>query len=199
MLIAKIHFVLWKHDYDMRILHACLLAGLVALPGTVSASESMTLIESESSIKFLGTKPDGKEQPGGFKNFKVNVNFDSKNRAASTISIEIDAKSIFTKDEKLTNHLKSPDFFDVRKFPKITFKSMRIAFGDVPGKGTITGQWNMLGKVVEIDVPTQVQSTEKGLNMIASFKIDRTKWGMNYGKGKIHDAVKVDVKFVLKH
>ena len=183
----------------MRILYACLLAGLFTFTGTASAGNNMMLIESESSINFLGTKPDGKEQPGGFKNFKVNVNFDSKNRAASTISIEIDAKSIFTKDEKLTNHLKSPDFFDVRKFPKITFKSMKIAFGDVPGKGTITGQWNMLGKVVEIDVPTQVQSTEKGLNMIASFKIDRTKWGMTYGKGKIHDAVKVDVKFVLKH
>ena len=99
----------------MRILYACLLAGLFVLTGTVSADENMTLIESESSIKFLGTKPDGKEQPGGFKNFKVNVKLDSKNRAASTISIEIDAKSIFTKDEKLTNHLKSPDFFDVRK------------------------------------------------------------------------------------
>ena len=198
MLIAKIHFVLWKHDYDMRILHACLLAGLVALPGTVSASESMTLIESESSIKFLGTKPDGKEQPGGFKKFKVNFNADSNDRAASTISIEIDVKSIFTKDEKLTNHLKSPDFFDVRKFPTITFKSTKIELGDDPGKGTITGQWKMLGKTAEIAVPTQVQSTEKGLIMVASFKIDRTKWGMDYGKGKIHDEVKVDVKFVLK-
>ncbi len=171
---------------------------MFVLTGTVSADENMTLIESESSIKFLGTKPDGKEQPGGFKNFKVNVKLDSKNRAASTISIEIDAKSIFTKDEKLTNHLKSPDFFDVRKFPTITFKATKIEVGDLPAKATITGQWNMLGKAVEIKVPTQVQSNEKGLNMIASFKIDRTKWGMDYGKGKIHDEVKVDVKFVLK-
>ena len=74
----------------MRILYACLLAGFVALPGAVSAGENMTLVESESSIKFLGTKPDGTEQPGGFKKFKVDFNADSNDRAASTISNQIE-------------------------------------------------------------------------------------------------------------
>ncbi|MEM8668962.1 MAG: YceI family protein [Planctomycetota bacterium] len=182
----------------MKILHICLIAAFATACSSVSAGEDMTLVTSESSIKFLGTKPDGTKQPGGFKKFEVKANADFEDPNASTISIEIDVKSIFSKDKKLTNHLMSPDFFDVRKYPKITFESTDVEINADHTVAKITGQWKMLGKAVEIEIPTQCTPTGQGLDMVASFKIDRTKWGMDYGKGKIDDDVKVDVKFVLK-
>ena len=179
----------------MKLVNPATLAGLLVLAGTVSAGEKMTADPDKSSIKFLGTKPDGKTQPGGFKTFTVDANVDFNAPNESTISIEIETKSIYSQDEKLTNHLKNPDFFNVRKYPKVTFKSTKVEVDHE--KTSITGQWTMLGKSVEIKIPAEVTPTDRGLDMVASFKIDRTKWGMNYGEGKIDKDVKVDVKFAL--
>ncbi len=44
----------------------------------------------------------------------------------SSLNIDIDADSLFSDNEMLTNHLKNPDFFDVRKYPTITFESTSI-------------------------------------------------------------------------
>src|SRR6185369_8538514 len=63
---------------------------------------------------------------GEFDKVSGTVNFDPANPAASTIDASIDVASISTRDEQRDAHLKSPDFFDVEKFPVITFKSKKV-------------------------------------------------------------------------
>ncbi|MCC9600376.1 YceI family protein [Stieleria sp. JC731] len=175
------------------------LAFLFIASATASAADELTVDSEKSTISFVGAKTDGKHE-GGFKKFKGTAVADHENPAKSSLSIEIDTRSIWSDDEKLTNHLKSPDFFDVRKFPTVKFESTKIEVtpDSDTSKAKITGKWTMLGKTVEVDVPVVVTMTDQGLNMIADFKIDRTKWGMTYGKGKIDDDVKIQAKLVLK-
>ena len=163
-------------------------------------AEDLSLVLEKSKISFVGTKSDGKHD-GGFKKFEVNAiaNFDEPSR--SSINIQIDATSIWADVEKLTNHLKSPDFFNVRKHPVITFESTEIIPGKKEGKhsfATIKGDLHMLGKKVAVDVPIKAKVTEEAVEMTAEFKIDRTKWGMNYGQGKVDNEVKISAKFMLK-
>ncbi len=63
---------------------------------------------------------------GRFGQFSGDINFDPKNIAGSGVNVEIDVKSIDTRDEKRDGHLLSADFFDAGAFPTITFKSTRV-------------------------------------------------------------------------
>ncbi|OYP36152.1 polyisoprenoid-binding protein [Rhodopirellula sp. MGV] len=175
------------------------LAMLLAVSTTASAAEELKIDTDSSTIAFVGTKPDGSHE-GGFKKFKGHAHADHENPGASSLAIEIDTKSMWSDDEKLTNHLKSPDFFDVRKYPTVKFGSTKVDVtpGEEVSKAIITGKWTMLGKTVEVKVPTTVKVTDAGVLMVAEFKIDRTKWGMTYGQGKIDDEVKIEAKLVLK-
>jgi polyisoprenoid-binding protein YceI len=180
-------------------LSVVLVAGLcmAGLDGSAQADD-LRLVADQSSIEFVGSKPDGKHK-GGFRKFDVAAlaNFDDPRR--STLNIQIDATSIWSDNDKLTNHLKNPDFFDVRKYPAITFESREIIpiEGDTPG-ATIKGDMQMLGKSVELEIPIKATVTDQAVEVTTEFTIDRTKWGMDYGQGKIDNEVKITAKLTLQ-
>ena len=95
----------------------------------------------------------------------------------------VDASSIVVKDENLQGHLGSPDFFDVERYPQITFRSTDIRRdGDelivdgeltikdnthrIEGRGTIAGPAVTLGDVTKVGITldTIIDRTEYGLN-----------------------------------
>ncbi|TWU09987.1 YceI family protein [Allorhodopirellula heiligendammensis] len=179
------------------ILRFALLTTLAfSVAGFSSAAEKMSLDSEKSKINFVGSKPDGKH-PGGFKEFTADAVVDLEDPSNGSLEIVITAASLFSDSDKLTNHLKSPDFFDVRKHPKITFKATKITHADGEEKASITGIMTMLGKEVEVTIPVAAKVTETEITLTANFKIDRTKWGMVYGKGKIDDEVPVTAVLVL--
>ena len=63
--------------------------------------------------------------------------------------------------------------------------------------GEIIGKLTMLDKTVEVKVPVKGELSDDLLIVLADFKIDRTKWGMNYGKGKINDEVEIKVELAF--
>jgi polyisoprenoid-binding protein YceI len=63
---------------------------------------------------------------GQFNVLSGQLNIDETNPANSWVEAEVDASSVDTRDEKRDGHLRSPDFFDVEKYPKITFKSTNV-------------------------------------------------------------------------
>ena len=163
---------------------------LIAAFAVPSFGQTLKADKSKSKIDFVGKKSDGKHA-GGFKDFTSEAKVDLESPEKSLLTIEIKTDSLWSDDEKLTGHLKNPDFFDVKKYPTIKFESTKIEISD--DKATIFGKLTMLDKTVEVKIPTTNELNEKSLTMKADFKIDRTKWGMNYGKGKIDDEVELKV------
>lgn len=172
------------------------LAMVVAVSAfQVQAAENLALDADKSKIEFVGKKTDGKHV-GGFKSFKAKAVADFEQPAASKLEIVIDTPSIWSDNDKLTNHLKNPDFFDVRKHPKITFKATKITPGE-DDQATISGDLTMLGKTVPVTVPANVVVTDEQVTLSTAFKLDRTKWGMNYGTGNIENDVAVKATLVF--
>ncbi len=167
---------------------------LIASFAAPTFAQTLKSDKEKSKIDFVGKKPDGKHA-GGFKDFKSEVKVDLESPEKSSITIEIATDSLWSDNEMLTGHLKNPDFFDVKKYPTIKFESTKVEVSE--NSATITGKMTMLDKTVEIKIPTTSALDEKSLKLTADFKIDRTKWGMNYGKGKVDDEVALKVVLVF--
>jgi polyisoprenoid-binding protein YceI len=88
--------------------------------------------------QFLGTTN------GKFRQFSGNIDLDRQHPESSSVSARIQVNSIDTGIKKRDDHLRSPEFFNVAKFPEITFKSRNVKqtgpqIGDIAGDLTIHG------------------------------------------------------------
>jgi polyisoprenoid-binding protein YceI len=123
-------------------------------------------------------------------------------RAAKTGGVEftIDAASQVAGDDRLDKHLASEDWFNVAKFPAITFKSTKVTFtGDSPAR--VDGDLTLMGvtKPVSLQVASfrciqhPVRKAEVcGADATATIK--RSEWGMKYGLPGVSDDVKLDLQ-----
>lgn len=159
------------------------------------AADTVSLIKERSQIGFVGTKPGGSHR-GGFKRFTVDGAADWVDLSKSRFRIDIDAASLWSDDGGLTSHLKNADFFDVPRYPTITFETTGIEIKSA-SQAVVTGTLTMLGKALEVAVPCNVEVTDAGLQVKAEFKIDRMRWGMTHGKGRVDDDVEIAARLVF--
>src|SRR3972149_8195187 len=123
------------------------------------------------------------ETEGKFTKFDGTVLSDKPDFSDATIDISIDVNSINTEDAKRDTHLKSPDFFDVAKYPSITFKS-KLFKSVGKNKYKLTGNFTLHGitREIELDVIYKGTVVDPYKNTKAGFKIsgviDRTQFGL---------------------
>ncbi|HEV3210490.1 MAG TPA: YceI family protein [Chthoniobacterales bacterium] len=87
--------------------------------------------------------------PGKFDDFEGKIQFDEANPENSSVEVKIKTASVDTGFAVRDNNLRSPDFFDVEKFPEITFKSKSVKrTGETTGE--VTGDLNMHGVTKEV-------------------------------------------------
>lgn len=178
----------------MRFLSGLLAAGL--LTGfALAADGKFTLTGENTKVEFTGSKAEGKHE-GGFKKVDGTVTVTGTDPATARIEVAIDTNSLWSDNEKLTGHLKSPDFFDVKTNPTSKFISTKVEKdGD---RYKITGELTLNGKKKEISFPAKITASGGALKIESEFKINKTDFGMTYGKGKIHDDVTIKVKVDAK-
>jgi polyisoprenoid-binding protein YceI len=167
----------------------------VAAAKPVPVSDGVVTLSPENTkIQFVGVhSPPKKPDPrtGGFAKFSGKAEVDADGKLKS-VSVDIDTTSLFTSIPKLTDHLKSGDFFEVREHPTAKFESTKVAPGE-GGETIITGKLTLHGVTKEISFPAKVESTGSGLTVTSKFDIDRTQFGMTYGKGQVEDKVHMTV------
>lgn len=123
------------------------------------------------------------ETEGKFTKFDGLVLSDKPDFSDAKIDFTIDVNSINTEEPQRDTHLKSPDFFDVTKYPSITFKSKSLQpLGK--NKYKLIGDISMHGVTKEIDLNVAYRGTvvDPYKNTKAGFKItgtlDRTQFGL---------------------
>jgi polyisoprenoid-binding protein YceI len=170
------------------------VSALVLAPVFACAAD-FPLTDKNTTITFIGSKPQGKHD-GGFKTVSGTASVANNDLTTLKITLDIDMTSIYTDTAKLTTHLKSPDFFGVKSNPKSKFVSSKVEKSGDEYK--ITGDLTMLGKSKSITFPAKLALGGDGLTLSSTFTIDRTQWGMTYGRGKIDDTVKLTVSVKAK-
>lgn len=119
--------------------------------------------------------------------------------------LSIDAASINTNVEARDNHLRSADFFDVEKFPKITFKSTKIDQKgtdiSITGDLTIHGATKPVTLTGEFTAPVTDPWGNARSALAVATKINRKDWGLHYnqaleaGGWVVGEEVKINVEF----
>jgi len=177
----------------MRCLLGIALFGFVTSRSAPAAETRFALTGENTAIEWVGSKPDGKHK-GGFKKLKGFVAGDPAKFEDVKVEVEIDVASLHSDNPGLTQHLKSPDFFNVKKHPTAKFVSTKVS-GDAKAF-TLTGKLTLLGKTKEVEIPVKVKTDLDAYTLTGETAIDRTDFGMTYGRGKVDD--KVAIKIVVK-
>jgi polyisoprenoid-binding protein YceI len=117
---------------------------LILLPLTVWSSEEEYIIDkSHFSIGFLVEHVGYARTLGMFRDIDGSYIHDVKNKKINDINIVINTDSVFTNDEKRDEHLKSPDFLHVDKYPEMVFKATDIKINN--DETIINGNLTLLG------------------------------------------------------
>lgn len=136
---------------------------------------------------------------GNFDNFDGKLVYDEKNVEKSKVEVSIETASIDTRNERRDKHLRSADFFDAEKNPKITFKSSKVAKSE-DGKGLlVTGDLNIRGVSKSVVLAVTINGKmddpmgNTRIGFEASTKINRTDFGVAWNmKNKTGTAMLAD-------
>lgn len=126
---------------------------------------------------------------GKFKDFSGSLQFDPENLTVSSVSFQVNTKSINTGVPNRDNHLRSEEFFAVNKYPAMTFQSIGVKQKE-GNQYTLEGNLTIKGKTSKVAVPftyfgTRENPLKKG-QMVAGFEtrfsIDRLEYQVGPGK-----------------
>jgi polyisoprenoid-binding protein YceI len=184
-------------DRSAAAIDAPTLATLTAPSTAVGRVVGYSLIIPESFVNWKGMPVvGGNGHQGYIKPLTGTLAFDANGNIAGGY-FELDMNTITTTDKKdtssdngLVSHLKDPDFFDVRKYPKGTFQLTKAIKVSGDSSYDITGQLTLRDITQEIHFPAMIVKNGKDIVATASLTIDRTKWGITYKSGSVFGFVK---------
>lgn len=168
-----------------RIATSIGIAAVLALPA-VAATSSWQLDPSHSAAQFSVRHMAISTVRGGFSNVKGTVVLDETDITKSTVNVTIDVNTVDTREPNRDKDLKSDKFFDVERFPIMTFKSKKVEQVS-PGKLKITGDLTIRGTtkevVLDVDGPTAPVQDPWGNTRVAinaTTKINRQDYGVKW-------------------
>jgi polyisoprenoid-binding protein YceI len=179
------------------------LAVMMAAP-SLAATSTWNLDPMHSNAQFTVRHLGISNVQGEFTKISGTVMLDDSDITKSSVDVTIDATSVDTRVSRRDDDLKSDGFFDVAKFPTITFKSTKVEkAGD--GKLKVTGDLTLKGVtksvVLEVTGPSGIDThmgTRRGFS--ATTTIDRTAFGVSKDPAPMvgNDiAVQIDCEMVL--
>lgn len=151
-------------------------------------------------IKHFGLN----EIPGSFRDFSGTINYDPKDITKSSVEFSAKVTSIDTGIAPRDNHLRTADFFEVEKFPEMTFKSTKV---EKKGKNLlVTGDFTLKGVSKQISIPFTMlgsMTDQRGnthIGIAATTTINRQDYGITWsqkipnGGLAVDDLVKIDLQ-----
>jgi polyisoprenoid-binding protein YceI len=175
---------------------------LIGLSGVVRA-ETFSIDPYHSSVSFKVKHVIGKVT-GQFSKFSGTFNYEDGQPAAWSAEASIDAASVNTGIDKRDTHLRSPDFFDIQKYPTLTFKSTGVT--DVEGdKAKLHGDLTMHGVTKPIVLDLEIAGIAKDpmgkgnrAGATASGHVNRLDYGVGPATGPTASMVGNDVEITIE-
>lgn len=174
-----------------------LLLAVLSVCGSALAADEFKIDPVHSSVNFSVTHMSVSTVNGRFTDFEGKIIFDDKDTTKSSVSVKIKAGSINTDNSSRDGDLKSAKYFDVEKFPELTFQSKSVEKkGDsYVAHGTLT----IHGVSKDIDLPFELKGpvdskNGKIMGAHAGVTINRQDFGItNAPAAMIGNDIKIDL------
>jgi polyisoprenoid-binding protein YceI len=163
------------------------LAAVLSLPAS-AATSTWQVDPAHSEALFSIRHLTISTVRGGFSKIKGTISFDEKDPSKSVVDVAIDMSSVDTREPKRDDDLRSDKFFDVTKYPTMTFKSTKVEQVSA-GKLKVTGDLTLHGVtkevVLDVDGPSAAIKDPWGNQRAAASattKINRQDFGVKWNK-----------------
>jgi polyisoprenoid-binding protein YceI len=182
-----------------------LMTGLTVAAGTAAAQSAAPAVEAQgqslqryeidtghSHVGFVVRHLGVANVRGNFTRFTGHVMIDENDLTNSSVSVTIDAGSIDTSHERRDNDLRSEDFFDVERFPNVTFTSTRV---EQTADGLVmVGNLTMRDVTREVRIPFEVTGPvelqgRKRVGAEGTLRINRFDYGLQWNR--LQEAIPV--------
>jgi polyisoprenoid-binding protein YceI len=180
-------------------LSTLLVAALVLSASAFAQVQSWKIDPNHTAAQFSVRHMGISTVRGAFTKVTGSVDYDPANVAKTSLEATIEAASVDTRVEMRDNDLRSPNFFDVAKYPALTFKSKRVEAASA-GKLKVTGDLTIHGVtkevVLDVDGPSAPITDPKGnshMGASASTKINRNDFGVSGRPGMVGDDVTITI------
>jgi len=171
-----------------RLVPSVLLALVTLAVAPVVRADTYTVDKAHSSVSFR-IRHLFSSVTGRFESFEGKITYDEKDPKQSRAQGSIDAASINTNVAKRDDHLRSPDFFDVAKYPKITFETTEVSDVDASGKkGKLHGRLTMHGVTKPVVLDAEMLGKGKDpqgkdrIGLHATTTVNRKDFGLTWNK-----------------
>jgi polyisoprenoid-binding protein YceI len=158
----------------MKKLSIIAATGILALLFSFNTitSATWTVDRAHSKISFSISHNMASDVEGSFKIFDATITTIGDDFTGSTFVFTADPSSITTDNDRRDNHIKSADFLDVEKFPKLTFTSTSVT-KETASTYKITGNLTLHGitKSIILDALVRIPPEATGVKGVAGFKI----------------------------
>jgi len=186
-----------------RIKTAVVSGSLLFVLGSSARAADFNIDPFHSSVSFRIKHVVGKVT-GHFDKFAGTFSYDAAKPESWSAMATIDATSVNTGIEKRDNHLRSPDFFDVQKFPTLVFKSTGITDAQ-GGKAKLHGDLTIHGVTKPVVLDLELAGTAKdpmGKGMragaTATGRVNRLDYGVGPSTGPMSGMVGDDVDITIE-
>jgi len=170
----------------------------IALFCVVTAfGQNYTPTDAGSKVRFV-IKNFGINTGGTFEGLAGSIIFDPANLAGASFNVSVDAKTVDTDVEARDNHLRKEEYFDVEKYPKLSFRSTKITTTNKDGYLFMFGVITIKNISKEISFPFKQTSKDGGILFDGEFKLNRLDFGVGGKSFSMSDELSVELSIFAK-
>jgi len=165
-----------------------------------NAAETYQIDAVHSSVLFRAKHLGVAYFYGRFNDFSGNISIDEADMSKSKVEFEVKTASVDTANDKRDQHLRSQDFFSVKQFPVITFKSTKVSTKageenmlEVTGDFALHGVKKSITVDVEVTGKTNFPQVGEVMGFHSVFDIKRSEYGFDFAM----DGVKDDIQIIV--
>ena len=170
---------------------------LFAFSTIYSVAQTYTPVDEGSKVKFV-IKNFGINTGGTFEGQTGTILFDPNNPTQASFEVSVDARTVDTDIESRDKDLRKANYFDVEKYPTLTFKSTRVTKTNTKDYLYLFGNLTIKGITREIKFPFKATPKDDGYLFEGSFELNRRDFNVGGRSMSLSDELTVTLSIFAK-
>lgn len=170
---------------------------LLILDSFVVVGQSYIPTDAGSKVRFV-IKNFGINTGGTFEGLSGSITFDPSQLANASFNVTVEAKTVDTDMEGRDNHLRKAEYFDVEKYPKLSFRSTKISTTNKPEYLYMNGVITIKNVSKEISFPFTQKAKDDGILFEGEFKLNRRDFGVGGKSFSMADDLTVELSIFAR-